>query len=205
SRLVGYLGRGWIVRATYRTDGVWVWPQSLAERMRVDGVGPSEEMLGHILGHDALIPTRVAAEDMAAAGVAIDEGRLVGPGRPGSVSYLAGTAAGAGAPTDLVRLTPPATAGTAVAGGPWLSPSGWRADPMPAGVSIRPVATARLSEASATELADRLCREWFDELRALGREAPTTGQGLRPARVFDTVGPDGLPAFSPSRLRIPET
>jgi len=203
SRLVGYLGRGWIIRSTYRTDGVWVWPESLAERMRVDGVGPSQAMLDHILSRDALVPARVAAENMAAAGEAIDECALAGPDPHGSVSYRATTAAGASAPTDLVRLTPPATVGTAVAGGSWLSPTGWWADQAPAGVSSQSLPTTELSEPAAADLADRLCQQWHDELRTLGREAPP-GHGLRPARVYDTVGPDGRPAFSPARLRIVE-
>jgi hypothetical protein len=120
--------------------------------------------------------------------------------------YRAATAIGADAPTDLLQMRPaPIVVKTGVAESSWLTPTGWHdADDIPAGLVRRSVPAHDVSPGVAGALADELSRGWHYELLAHGRESITPGDGPRPARVFDSIGPSGGPLFSPVRARIVE-
>jgi hypothetical protein len=200
SRLVGYLSCAAQARPGYRTDGVWAWPESLADRLRANGFGPGPQLVDHIMARRALIPTSVSEADMETAAASV----AAPPGASGRAAYLVARSAGSDSPSDLVCATAPATVGTAVAGGAWLTATGWRmADDPPDGVARREVPLLEVTAAEAARTADELTRGWHAELWEHGRES-AAGNGPRPARVFDTALAGDRPAFSPNRARIVE-
>jgi hypothetical protein len=198
SRLVGYLSHAPAVGDGYRGDGVWAWPQSLADQVRSSGVGPCEPLLNHVAAQGFLLrpETSGGQPDLSTA-------PSVGDG--GVAAYLAVTETGELEPSDLVRVAPPAAHGTVVAGGSWLTTTGWcgPVEP-PTGVARRPVSAREVSPLIAGGLADRLARHWYDDMRTRARESAGSTGGPRPARVFDANLADGRPAFSPERRRIVE-
>ncbi len=201
SRLIGFLGCGWISRPGCRTDGTWVWPESLAARVRMYGSGPRQELLDHIIAGGILIPTRVANEAMLDA---MSPDPQPQPVEAVGGQYFGVAAAGPGVPTDLLRVRGAAAEGWAPDGA-WLTATGWRGEnggPLPAGTTRHTVPTRELSAREAADLADQLSRDWFEELRGGSRESDSPGYGPRVARVYDTVTPTGQPAVSPGRLRI---
>jgi hypothetical protein len=200
SRVVGYLDHGWILEPGDRTDGVWVWPQTLAERLRRSGVGPRAELLSHILAQRALIPASPSGAALAATSGSVTSASTA----PDAASYHVARAAWADGPSDLVRMEPPAAVGTAVAGGSWLTPCGWRAvGAPPAGLERGAIATREVRGDEAAETADALTHQWHTDLCERGRESPPA-IGPRLARIFDATLTGDRPAFSPNRVRILE-
>lgn len=55
--------RGAVVPQTYRTDGRWLWPESVAYYLRAYGLAPQPELLDHIRSHGALLPAADPADE----------------------------------------------------------------------------------------------------------------------------------------------
>ena len=55
--------RGPVVPMTYRTDGRWLWPESVAYYLRAYGLAPQAELLAHIRSHGALRPAPDPADE----------------------------------------------------------------------------------------------------------------------------------------------
>jgi hypothetical protein len=60
-RTVGYLRLAPQAAAGYRTDGVWVWPEMLAQQAST-GVGPQVELLDHLELRGFLLPDQVPVD-----------------------------------------------------------------------------------------------------------------------------------------------
>ncbi len=207
SRVVGYLAGAPLARVGCRTDGVWTWPESLAARLRAHGVGPQPELLDHLATREFLLADQSGLDSASGAVEPAPAARLR------SVRYYAAIP-GAVTVVDLLRLSAEPD-GESGAGAAWLAPTGWVDDDgsmryRPAGGRPDPGAPPvdeRFHEVPshrAAELADRLCRSWYDDLLDAGRETEEAGDRPRVARVYDGESPDGRPWFSPSRLRVVE-
>ncbi|SDT56503.1 hypothetical protein [Actinoplanes derwentensis] len=62
-------GRGQVVPATYRTDGRWLWPESVAYYLREYGLAPQPEFTGHIRSCGRLLPVTDPADEHRALAV----------------------------------------------------------------------------------------------------------------------------------------
>jgi hypothetical protein len=193
SRVVGYLATAPEVAPGHRTDGVWVWPVTLADHVRTRGVGPTESQLHHIVARRFRPPPAMSplAQDEAARALA-NGGR---PAAPSNRVYGAVRSPGGGEPPRMVRRI------RTVEGfgeDEELGPYGWE----PTDVLARSTMDFdRLGRAEAADLIDHLCSSWYEDLRRVALEtAPASGLTL--ARVFDGERSDGVPWFSPGRLRI---
>ncbi len=179
SRLVGALSRAPIVQPGQRGTGGWTWPEALAERVRSEGAGPPQSLVDHLLGGR---PGELAAAD---------------------TQFYAFSADGSGQATDLLQMPPSVAVGTAVTDGAWLTPVGWRAvDRPPDGLVRAKISAHRLSDVEASQLAGRLCQDWFRDAWSRGVESTPTAVGPRPARVYDSRTAKGRAAFSPTRRRV---
>jgi hypothetical protein len=193
SRVVGYLATAPEVAPDHRTDGLWVWPATLADHVRSRGVGPRESQLYHILARRFRPPAEMPplALDEAARAIAGGPRPLAGSTR----LYFAGRPTAGGGPTRVVRRIQ-STDGAAE--DEQLGPYGWEAtDPIAAST----MDLQRLGRAEAAELMDLVCSSWHDDFRRDARES-APAPGLTMARVFDGESPAGVPWFSPGRLRI---
>ena len=79
SRVAGYLTTAPEAAPGYRTDGVWVWSQSLADRARTAGVAPQEQLYIHLRQRSFLLPDRISSGVLAVAGEAIHGPPTVDP------------------------------------------------------------------------------------------------------------------------------
>jgi hypothetical protein len=74
--VVGYLATAPVAAPGFRTDGEWVWPESLADHARSLGAAPQEQLFEHMrqrwfLLPDAISPTQLASAAAASAGPAV--------------------------------------------------------------------------------------------------------------------------------------
>src|SRR5215470_10757144 len=67
ARMVGYLATAPQAAPGFRTDGVWVWPEALAERARVDGARPQDQLFQHMRERWFLLPDSVSDPDLSEA------------------------------------------------------------------------------------------------------------------------------------------
>ena len=74
---------GQVVPMTYRTDGHWLWPESVAYYLQVHGLAPEPEFLAHIRSHGALLPVTDPADEHRALALLFQSYALV-PAEPGA-------------------------------------------------------------------------------------------------------------------------
>ncbi len=67
ARVIGYLATAPVAAPGFRTDGVFVWPQSLADAARDRGLAPPADLYAHMRQTGFLRPDTVAAELVAGA------------------------------------------------------------------------------------------------------------------------------------------
>jgi hypothetical protein len=193
SRVVGYLATAPEVAPAHRTDGIWVWPASLADDVRARGVGPSESQLHHMVARRFRPPPDMSPLALDEAARALGNGGR--PAAPSNRVYGAVRSPSRGEPPRVVRRIQTVEG---LVEDEEFGPYGW--EPTDA-VTKSTVDFDRLGRAEAAELIDHLCSSWYEDLRRDGLESPPVA-GLALARVFDGERPDGLPWFSPGRLRI---
>jgi hypothetical protein len=181
SRIVGYLRHAPALGDGRRSDGEWVWPETLAETVAARGVGPSPAMLEAMLDRELRPPRELTASTAAEARRAELE-----PASMLTDVYLMDRVAGViwrRAGIDLVRVAPVG-----------LNAALTECAPPPGGlVEVAPAVVASILD---THVSDR-----FEALRRAGSESPP-GSPPMMARVFDGHDPSGRPWFSPSRLRL---
>jgi hypothetical protein len=211
ARVEGYLATAPVVAPGFRTDGAWVWPESLADHVRSLGAAPQEQFYEHLRERHFLLPDEIGPERLEAAARALD-----GPGTPDpppdqAWTYLGGFPDRASAPVALLRVRHRED-GSMVESSYGLT--GWEASFILRLQRDRPYLDRKqYVEISGREVADLMTRLANDvhadhvadssESSGVAEFAGGTGR-LRLARVFDGVSPAGTPWFSPSRLRIPE-
>lgn len=181
SRVVGYLRHAPTLGDGRRSDGEWVWPETLAETVAARGVGPSLAMLEAMLERQLRPPAGLAAS------VAEEAGRAEPEQQPASAeAYLMDRVAGViwrrGA-DGLERVAPVGLTAVLTESGP------------PAG------GLAEVAPAVAASILDTHTSERFEALVRAGCESSPGSPPLM-ARVFDGQDPSGRPWFSPSRLRL---
>ncbi len=213
SQVVGYLGNAAAAGSGHRTDGTWVWPDSLVDHVRLRGVGPSEQLLAHLAAHRHLLPDTVAPAALAEA-----ERAALGPPTPGpprvAKSYFAGYAEPGRPASHVLRVHADVDGDQEFSLEPdhgWV-PSSLRgpgsatlAEPTNVAKSAGTgVLFEEVSESRASELVDELVATWHERRRRSEREADVepADAGLLLARVFDGESPSGSPWFSPNRRRI---
>ncbi len=201
SQVVGYLGHASAVGSGFRTDGSWVWPDSLVDHVRQRGVGAQEQLLAHLAAQRHLLPDRLSQAVLAEA-----ERAALGPPTPGppraAERYVAGYAVPGQPVSHVLRVRPSAEGDHEFSLEPdhgWV-PSSLRG-PGSAGTGI---AFEEVAESQASELVDQLVATWHEHRLRQGRESDvdSADAGLRMARVFDGESPSGSPWFSPNRRRI---
>jgi hypothetical protein len=206
ARIVGYLATAPEAAPGFRTDGVWVWPATLAEYVRVHGARPQDQLFQHMRERWFLLPERVADEDLAEAGQV-----AAGPPTPDPASSYVDEA-------FFVGERPSGTAHRMLI---WqrtdqrgdvserlYTMDGWAYTTQLADKRSRPgldqweyrEITERQAALLNSEDANRNARAALDG----ARETVPGERGLRLGRVFDGEDPSGGPWFSPGRLRIPE-
>ena len=70
-------GRGQVVPMTYRTDGRWLWPESIAYYLRAYGLAPAPDLLAHIRSHGPDLPTTDPADEHRALALLFQSYALV--------------------------------------------------------------------------------------------------------------------------------
>jgi hypothetical protein len=214
SRVAGYLTTAPEAAPGYRTDGVWVWSQSLADRARTAGVAPQEQLYIHLRQRSFLLPDRISPGVLAVAGEAIHRPPTVDPAPAWDWIHLGGYTgvdasgyADAGRQLDaLLRIRLREDGSVAESR---YEPTGWdpghaqrRSDPPRRRVDRRDF--VEISGPEAAALNDRLSVAAHAERIERARESPPAADTLRLARLYDGESPAGTPWFSPYRLRIPE-
>lgn len=207
SRVIGYLGTAPVVAPGHRTDGVWVWPESLADQARAAGVAPQDQFYEHLRKQSFLLPDQLSPQVLDRAAQAVHGPPTPDPAPPFEWIHLGDERTGAdagGEPPALLRIRLREDGSVAESR---YEPTGW--DPghvlASAGPSRRRADGRRFVEITnrtAAALNDRLAGDAHAERRERGRESPPAD--LRLARLFDGESPAGTPWFSPNRLRIPE-
>jgi hypothetical protein len=199
SRLIGYLANAPEVAPGLRTDGVWVWPETLVEQARRCGAAPQRQFSEHLRSVGFLLPPSVPDELIAeAARVATGPPAPEPDGPP--YSFWAVTAPAEDPRRRLLRIGPGdlrAEEESCFFRDGW--DRSWFLDRD--GVLDR----SRAIELSAREAAALIDQEWARHHAAnlaAERETVPTADGPRLARVFDGESPQGLPWFSPARPRI---
>ena len=197
SRVIGYLATAPAVGAGHRSDGVWVWPESLVDHVRAQGVGPPPEFADHMASRQYLPPDELAREVVDEAAHA-----TVGPAPapPRQLHrYFAGYLDRRHPASHVIRRTDGHEVQSLAPHGLW-GPS----DLMTSNPALAPIEYEEISERQAADLVDRLAERWHERRVRQGRESDLTDADLRVARVFDGESPAGAPWFSPNRLRIAE-
>jgi len=203
-------GAGAVVPTGYRTDGVWVWPESLAFYAREHGIGPQAQLLEYLRSQRYRLPDRVPSALLADAVEA-----SVGPSTPSlphaRATYYAATFCTPGGEPQVAHLLRRRRRPDGAAVDEMTMPGlVWHeTDLLAAGVAqTYDLSVSDISVERAGRLLDELCaREHAEELRFTHGVVATdsTRAGLRLARVFDSPETNGRPYFSPSRLRIIES
>ncbi len=212
SQVVGYLGHASMAGSGFRTDGSWVWPDSLVDHVRRRGVGAPEQLLAHLAAQRHLLPDRVSQAMLAEA-----ERAALGPSTPGPQRvverYVAGYTAPGQPVSHVLRVRASAAGDHEFSLEPdrgWV-PSSLRgsesalAEPTNvAETADSGIAFEEVSESQASELVDQLVATWHEHRLRQGQESDVDSAetGLLLARVFDGESPSGSPWFSPNRRRI---
>lgn len=69
--------RGHVVPMTYRTDGRWLWPESVAYYLRAYGLAPASDLLAHIRAHGSDLPVTDPADEHRALALLFQSYALV--------------------------------------------------------------------------------------------------------------------------------
>jgi hypothetical protein len=204
SRVVGYLATAPKAATGFRTDGVWVWPEILAEHARVLGVAPQEQLYDHMRQSSFLLPDSVAPDRLAAAVDAVTCPPVPDPPAAGDWVYLGGYEDSARS-NALLRMRVRDDGSVAESR---FHPGGWESTDPPSNLLARVAADRRryvpITAREAADLNDRLCALAHEDALARARESRPEGAPVRLARLYDGEGPTGRPWFSPLRARIPE-
>jgi hypothetical protein len=204
SRVVGYLAAAPVAAPGFRTDGEWVWPESLADHARELGAAPQDQLFEHMrqrwfLLPDAVSPTQLASAADASAGPAVAD-----PAPAWDWVHLGGYLSPT-APADVLLRVRSREDGSLAESR--YQPTGWDTSHTLQAQQSRRIDQRQYVEISGREAAalnSRLGTGARDALLSRVRESEPDGRALRLARVFDGESPAGTPWFSPGRLRIPE-
>lgn len=200
SRVYGYLAHAPLAAPGFRTDGEWVWPESLADHVRDEGVAPQEQLYQHMRQRWFLLPDLVS-EDMLWEAAAARSGPAV-PDPPAETGWSYAVSYKDGRPSLIRRMTRSDGSTTEQLRSKefwtefnrsFMETSGFLSPEWTAIGDLE--AAAVLNEVEARARSFRIDRN---------RESSPHGGGLRLARVFDGQSPTGRPWFSPGRLRLPE-
>jgi hypothetical protein len=204
SRVVGYLATAPVAAPGFRTDGEWVWPESLADHARSLGAAPQDQLFEHMrqqwfLLPDAVSPTQLASAADACAGPAVAD-----PAPAWDWVHLGGYLSPTAPPDVLLRVRSREDGSLAESR---YQPTGWDTSHTLQAQQSRRIDQRQYVQISGREAAalnSRLGDRARDALLSRGRESEPDGGALRLARVYDGESPAGTPWFSPGRLRIPE-
>lgn len=204
SRVYGYLATAPVAAPGYRTDGVWVWPETLAGHVRSRGAAPQDQLFWHMreryfLLPDALPPGALEQAAQAARGPATPDPT------PPAGTFIGRVKDRSAAPTSLLHLIRRDDGSTPeycyFQDGWGLSDHLKRKREHPETIEDE---FLEISERAAAELIDRLTDTAHRSRLERARESEETSAPLRLARAYDGESPSGEPWFSPGRLRIPE-
>jgi hypothetical protein len=203
SRMYGYLATAPVAAPGFRTDGVWVWPERLAEHARTHGVAPQEQLYQHMRERYFLLPDDVPEDALWDAAVACTGPATLDPPPRYEWTYSA-SYPDPDSPARYLHRTSVESDGSTKEyqsyGDKWYkSFRGEGGQRGIAEVEPTPISDREAAEVS-NQLSDRLHARLLDQAR---ESTPTDGL-LRMARVFDGQSPSGAPWFSPGRLRLPE-
>jgi hypothetical protein len=207
ARMTGYLATAPLAGPGFRTDGVWVWPEALADHVRVQGARPQEQLFEHMREHWFLLPDSVSDEDLAEA-ARVSQGPVT-PDPPSPYvddRFYLGERPGQSAHPLLLwhfrgeqgnvyeRL---------------YTMDGWTRSTRLADKRTRPDRDPweyrEITETAAAAVNTDKCNRNTRAVLTVAEETVPGGRGPRVARVFDGASPAGAPWFSPGRLRIPES
>jgi hypothetical protein len=205
ARVAGYLAAGEPVAGVsppHRTDGVWVWPETLASAAR-RGIAPQPQLLEHLRSRDCQPTGPLAAATLALATRAVAGPVTLGP-PPLPATYLAVRPAGSDVVSHVLRRV---AVGVGRVIDELSTPGlGWRGTDLARPGRGGGVSLAEVSAEQASALLDELCaRAYAEQQRWTHEQEPEPdarsdpADGPRLARVFDAAD---RPFFSPSRLRI---
>lgn len=203
ARVAGYLAAGQPVTGAsppHYTDGVWVWPETLASEAR-RGIGPQPQLLAHLHSRDLRPPGPLPPASLELAARAVGGPVALGP-PPLPATYLAVRPAGSDVVSHVLRRV--ACGDGDVIDEQSTPDLGWRATDLAHPGRGDGVSLAEVSAEQASALLDELCaRAYADRQRwtheqELYREPDPAG-APRLARTFDAAD---RTFFSPSRLRI---
>jgi hypothetical protein len=204
SRVYGYLATAPAAAPGYRTDGAWVWPETLSDQVLSRGAAPQDQLLRHMREQYFLLPEALhpgAIEQAAEAA----RGPATPDPPPPAGTFIGRFTDGDTAPISLLHLIR-RDDGSAMEY--CYFQDGWGLSDFLKRKREQPQTMAdellEISERAAAELIDRLTDAAHHDRRERARESDDTSAPLRLARVFDGENPSGSPWFSPGRLRIPE-
>ena len=209
-RVVGYLaGAHLVVPGGFRTDGVWVWPESLAVHAREHGVGPQVQLLEYLRSQHYRLPGTVPAGLLSDA-VEASVGPSTPSPPPARATYFAATFCAPGGEPRVAHLLRRRRRPDGTVIDEMTTPGlVWRESDLLSGGAAHTydLSLSDISAERASALLDELCaREHAEQLRythGVVTEGPAPTEPLL-ARVFDHAQSNGRPYFSPSRLRIIE-
>ena len=205
SRIVGYLATAPVAAPGSRTDGVWVWPEVLADHVRNTGARPQAQFFEHMRDQWFLLPDSVSEQDLAEAARA-----AAGPPAPDPPSHVddrffRGARPGADPHVLLLWQFRDERGNTYER---LYTVDGWTQSSRLVSKRDRPELDPweyeEIPEPEAARLNTELATRFADAALRGARETDPDEHGLRLARVFDGESPTGTPMFSPARLRIPE-
>lgn len=203
ARLYGYLTTAPVAAPGFRTDGVWVWPERLAEHVRACGAAPQEQFYEHLRERYFLLPEAIGEEALWEAARAATGPAVPDPAPWQQWAFLAAHADPQAPPSALLRVGR-SDDGSVLA-------SQYYADGWDSSHLYREVREGRstqmlvpITARQAAALNDRLANDTHARLLRRSRESEPRDALLRLARVFDGHSPTGTPWFSPARLRLPE-
>ena len=201
SRVLSYLATAPVPAPGYRTDGAWIWPESLIDHVRSHGVGPQRDLLDHMAASHYLPPDSIAPDVLERAARAAGDPPLgVAPASP--VTYRAGYPQRHRSAATLIRRALAPDGSTVESS---FGPYGWEHGLLPEGdPSLASMEYGEITANAAATVADQLCSRWHERFIREARESEHGSAPLLFARVFDGQSPAGAPWFSPSRLRILE-
>lgn len=207
SRVFGYLATAPVAAPGLRTDGEWVWPESLADQVRSHGAAPQEQLYEHMRARHFLLPDRLPANAIQEAARIARGAATPDPARTWKRTYLGGFEDRDTPPVTLLRVVRQpegAIAEYAYFRDGWDVSHFLQAKSPRASQALRHQEFGEISDREAAMLVDEKCESAHRELMAAAKESEESGGSLRVARVFDGQSPAGVPWFSPGRLRIPE-
>jgi len=201
SRVVGYLSTAAVARPGVRTDGAWVWPESLAVHVRERGVGPPADFVEYMSDRDYVAPAELPRDVLDHAARLASGPPAAGPRRLVE-TYFAGFPGPEQPVSHVIRRTRTADRDQDLS----LEPAGaWvRSGLLSRDAALARVRVEEVSEHRASELIDGLVERWYRRRLRQGLESDFDRTDMLIARVFDAESPSGSPWFSPNRLRVAE-